>query len=694
MRITYLVLIFLALSFLGFSQTISLADKAKSLQHRILTNHVLVSEWNDSLSLRVNTLFLDFLDPNYVLFSEEKRNEFNQLASSQLTADISDRKTSYFDQVSIAYREELRLFVAFLNKQTFTLKNEKEPKIAYSFESFEKNARIQDRRLKFSQKQLFEQLFLMHSDKDLITDELILKDFPKAKEKIIQKWTEIQKLMTEDNKMLEDYFLQSIAQSVDPHSLYFTESMMKSFKDELSTDQERFGFGYGLDANNQVVITSLLPGSAAWLSGKINENDLLIEIGLYRNKSWEFIPVSSGLIGLNQLQNLLGSYKEREIQLVLSNSETPKNKVHLFKYKVLNDNELVKNLILGTETKIGYIQLSDFYTDFTGSNSGNGCANDLAKCILKLQKDQIKGLILDLRGNGGGSLKEAIELTGIFIDYGPVLGISDKSGVVSVLKDANRGYIYDGPLLILIDENSASASEVVAGALQDYGKALVIGTPSFGKATSQQIIPIDPLAINNGYQFVSGNHQFGYVNITEGILYRITSQSNQLTGVQPDIFFDPLSLMDKSEREKDLLFPIQAPAITKKMIFTASTTLPKSALMQKAKDYSSTPEMKKYQEIGKELELLIEASDYFFQDYLTFFNTNIRIDHKAKAWKDQKNSYFQPEQVRSNSFDQELYTKNDILRTFQQEFTHEISNDITVKFAWDLMNQWVLIQNK
>src|SRR5437762_8924227 len=164
----------------------------------------------------------------------------------------------------------------------------------------------------------------------------------------------------------------------------------------------------------------------------------------------------------------------------------------LAKEKIETEDDIVKGYVLNGEKKIGYISLPDFYTIWE-DESGSGCANDVAKEIVKLKKENIDGLILDVRYNGGGSLGEALQLTGIFIDEGPLLGEKDRNGKLVFLKDPNRGTIYDGPMVLMVNGQSASASEVLAAALQDYHRALIVGSSTYGKATMQEIFPMDTL---------------------------------------------------------------------------------------------------------------------------------------------------------------------------------------------------------
>jgi carboxyl-terminal processing protease len=220
------------------------------------------------------------------------------------------------------------------------------------------------------------------------------------------------------------------------------------------------------------------------------------------------------------------------------------------------EEDKVKSYILQGDRKIGYISLPAFYSDWEGTLGINGCANDVAKEIIKLKKENIEGLMIDLRYNGGGSLQEAVELSGIFIDAGPVAQLKYKlEPKPETLKDAVRGTIYDGPLLLLVNGFSASASEMVAAVMQDYHRALIVGSPTYGKATAQIVLPLDT-TINlenlNGKTVASS-----YIKLTTSRLFRVNGTTAQAHGVQPDIVLPDLTdaVPEREVNEKYALPP-------------------------------------------------------------------------------------------------------------------------------------------
>jgi carboxyl-terminal processing protease len=207
----------------------------------------------------------------------------------------------------------------------------------------------------------------------------------------------------------------------------------------------------------------------------------------------------------------------------------------------------------GPSLRIGVIEVPAFYRDFRAESAGKrdfrSTTRDVRRLIDKLKDDGIDGLIVDLRGNGGGSLTEALELTGLFIEEGPVVQVKDSFGKVEVEVDPDPAVVYTGPLAVLVDRNSASASEIFAGAIQDYGRGIILGEPTFGKGTVQTLIDLD--------RYVPGQDSgLGRLRLTMAEFYRISGGSTQLRGIEPDIRFElGLQGLDHGERSLDNPLP-------------------------------------------------------------------------------------------------------------------------------------------
>lgn len=342
---------------------------------------------------------------------------------------------------------------------------------------------------------------------------------------------------------LEENLLQAIIATCDPHSDYFTPRLNKQFKESLSTTQEIYGFTFQENKEEHLEISALAPGSPAWKSNSLNVGDQITRIKL-QNKPEVDVSDYDG----EEFNKLLDFATEKEMDMTVVKKSGEVVVAHLKKAIVKSEENTVTGYVLSEKYPVGYISLPSFYTDFS-QYTPNGCANDIAKEIAKLKEDNIQGLILDLRNNGGGSVEEAMNLAGIFIDAGPLFIQKVKDQKPYVMKDMNRGAIYTGPLVVLINKASASASELLAQMLKTQQRAIIAGNTSFGKATGQVIVPLDT-AYNLSMPSKIYNEKNGYVKISVEKLYDLSGTTYQKSGVHPDIPIPDLwSDLYKGEKE-------------------------------------------------------------------------------------------------------------------------------------------------
>jgi carboxyl-terminal processing protease len=351
---------------------------------------------------------------------------------------------------------------------------------------------------------------------------------------------------------MANLWCSSLAACYDPHTMYFPPATKESFEGQLGKKQLEFGLTLAEDKDGNAQIGALKPGSPAFQSGQLNEGDKIQSV---QTDNKAAVDVSTaGAAEINQVLAAAGSGKT---VLTVKKADGSTRQVTLSKQKQLTDDEedKVKGFVLKGSKNIGYISLPAFYLDWEEEQGINGCANDVGREIIKLKKENISGLILDLRYNGGGSLQEALELAGIFIDAGPVAQIKSRDPKVQTLKDINRGTVYDGPLLVLINGFSASASEMLAASLQDYNRALIVGAASYGKATAQEVLPLDTTINLETYNGKAASD--GYIKLTISCLYRLTGATAQAQGVIPHIVLPDMAdaLSEKEANERNVLRP-------------------------------------------------------------------------------------------------------------------------------------------
>ncbi len=392
---------------------------------------------------------------------------------------------------------------------------------------------------------------------------------------------------------------ESVASCYDPHTEFFSPGKKDEFQGELGDKQLQFGFtlGEGKDATE---ITRLKPGSPAYKSGLIHEGDEILALQWDDN---EEVDVSDATT--DEVNVFISGEHGKSLTLTLKKSDGTTRKVTLQREKAAldDDNSKVRSFILKGDHRVGFISLPAFYTDWNGEEGGNnGCADDVAKEIIKLKKENIEGLILDLRYNGGGSMLEAIALAGIFIDAGPVGMTRDKEGKIYTMKDVNRGSVYDGPLILLINGFTASASEMLAGTLQDYHRALIVGSPSFGKATAQVVLPLDTLFDEKHMDRMKTADNF--IKITVDRLFRVNGTSAQQIGVIPDIFL-PDYTETQTEREKSLPFSLANTTIESNKYYHPYPPISLEPLKSFSKAYTDTSRL--FISFNSYLDLLLRA---------------------------------------------------------------------------------------
>ncbi|MFN6945910.1 MAG: S41 family peptidase, partial [Cytophagaceae bacterium] len=371
----------------------------------------------------------------------------------------------------------------------------------------------------------------------------------------------------------EDYisllFFNSITTCFDAHSHFMSKEVWKSFRADISKETDSFGFSLEEDNNGNIIIANIVPGGPAWKSNELHKGDVIMQVS-WENGAYEELLGSD----LEEVEYLLQNTISSEASFKTRKKNGLINNVTLIKEKLEDDENIVKSFILEGEHKIGFISLPGFYTEWENL-SGLGCANDVAKEIIKLKKEGIEGLILDLRYNGGGSLEESLNLAGIFIDEGPLFILKERDEKPKLVKDMNRGTIYDGPLLVMVNGESASASELVAATLQDYNRAIITGSQTFGKATGQAIIPLDTNAAN----LANFTSPYGLASTTVYKLYRITGASNQARGLTPDITIPDHSYLSESGESK-LFNAFHNDSVAKKVYYKKLPPLPVKQLSE------------------------------------------------------------------------------------------------------------------
>jgi carboxyl-terminal processing protease len=393
---------------------------------------------------------------------------------------------------------------------------------------------------------------------DALSLRLAGKDWPETQDVLRKRYERVLKRIDQvgPDDVLE-IFLNAYSHVFDPHSNYLGPRNTEEYNIAMSLSYEGIGASLQL-TDDYVTIVNVLPGGPAAVSGKVKASDRITSVGqgldgkLVDVVGWRLDDVVQLIRGpidtIVRLQILPGGASPGSPESVI---ELTRNKVTLDAQAAQKD--LRKTQRNGHEVAIGIINVPSFYQDHQARAAGDSeyrsTTRDVGRLLGELKTSGMGALVLDLRDNGGGHLSEATSLVGLFIDKGPVVQLRETGGRIEVLDDPEPGVVWSGPLVVLVNRASASASEIFAGAIQDYGRGLVVGQQTYGKGSVQNLYPLDRFALGPK----SG---FGQLTVTIGKYYRVTGDSTQHRGVSPDIELPSLlSMTDIGESTRDSALP-------------------------------------------------------------------------------------------------------------------------------------------
>jgi len=353
----------------------------------------------------------------------------------------------------------------------------------------------------------------------------------------------------------EDVFqlaMDAYTSSVDPHTNYLSPATSENFKIDMSLSLEGIGARL-MSEDGYTKVVEVIPGGPVFKSKEIVVDDRIIAVA--QGEDGEFVDVIGWRI--TDVVKLIRGPKETTVRLQILKAKdgvTAKpEEISLVREKVKLEDQAAKKKIVeinnnGLAYKIGVITIPNFYTDFEGNrngdNSGKSTVVDVRKLLEELKQEKVDGVVIDLRNNGGGALSEAIDVTGLFIDLGPVVQVKNAEGSVEVGEDVDPSLVYSGTLAVMVNRFSASASEIFAAAIQDYERGIVVGEQTYGKGTVQNLIDLNRVSRNS-------SNKFGQLKLTIAKYYRINGGSTQNLGVVPDISFpsyiDPQEFGESSE---------------------------------------------------------------------------------------------------------------------------------------------------
>lgn len=313
----------------------------------------------------------------------------------------------------------------------------------------------------------------------------------------------------------------------DPHSEYYPPRQQEDFEIEMTGQLE--GIGAQLRARGDyVTVEKIVVGSPSWHQGELEEGDKILKVAQGKEEAVDVVGMN-----INRVVKLIRGKKGTEVRLTVKKKDGNTTEIAIVRDIIELESTFARSAILDEDGKVGYIRLPKFYVDFYNEKN-HDCAEDVKEELEKLKAQGVEEIVFDLRNNGGGSLQAAIDIVGLFIDKGPVVQVKGQSGPQRVYSDHKSGVAWDGPLVVMVNEFSASASEIMAAALQDYNRALIVGPrTTFGKGTVQNVIDMDQAV---GLNF-SDVKPLGALKLTIQKFYRINGGTTQLEGVVPNVIW-------------------------------------------------------------------------------------------------------------------------------------------------------------
>lgn len=524
---------------------------------------------DDSLSARVYREMLNSLDHEKKFFTQQDIKELEQY-EYKIDDEIQSNKIEFYNKVEQIFRKRIdeaeKYYKELLDQPfDFTLNED----ITLSGDSVDyptDNKAMKERWRKYLKyRTLAKYVDLKEGQEQRVKDKdtslkivKTNKELEKEARESIGKNQEylFGRLHKFDEEHLFTLYVNSIAGSFDPHTDYFPPEDKKKFDEQMSGSFFGIGARLGVEDGN-VKVVEIIPGSPCWKQGDLKAEDIIIKVA-----QGDAEPVDVQGYDIEDVVSIIRGKKGTEVRLTVKKVTGAIQVIPIIRGEVLLDDVFAKSAVINTEVgPIGYIYLPSFYSDFQHIN-GRRCAEDVKIEIMKLKKVGVEGIILDLRYNGGGSLSDVVEMAGAFIDEGPVVQVKSSAAPARTLSDRQSGSLYDGPLAIMVNHSSASASEILAAAMQDYDRAIIVGSKTFGKGTVQSIISLDenlPLKDRiaaRAKNSMLAEQPIGSLKLTIQKFYRINGGSTQLKGVTPDIVFpDAYQYIEWGERRNDAALP-------------------------------------------------------------------------------------------------------------------------------------------
>ncbi len=489
--------------------------------------HYLKVRLDDQMSPKILKRFLDQLDPNHSYFYDNDIKEFE--VKYLFTLDDALKKGNLEPAFEIFNRYQQRI----IERLTYMIDHLENGLEGMNFE-IEETLQVDREDLPWPKSEAaMQELWRKRLKSNVLSLKLADKSLEETQETLLKRYqNQLNRVEQNSSDDAFEFYINALALSTDPHTQYFSPHRTENFNINMSLSLE--GIGAVLQSEDEYTkIVRLIPGGPAERSQLLKAADRIL--GVAQGADGEMLDIVGWRLDevVNKIRGPKGSLVRLEIIPADAADSHQTKVVRIIRDKVKLEEQAAKKQIIEVKRdaktyKIGIIDIPTFYADFKGMNAGNpdykSTTKDVQNLLLELQEEGIAGLIVDLRDNGGGSLQEANSLTGLFIGLGPTVQVRNASGRIDIIRDHDPKLVYSGPLVVLVNRMSASASEIFAGAIQDYNRGVVIGEETFGKGTVQSLLPLPK----------------GQLKATTAKYYRVSGKSTQHKGVVPDLYYPSL----------------------------------------------------------------------------------------------------------------------------------------------------------
>lgn len=666
-------------------------DKEKLLMQLVSylleEGHFQPKDFDDDFSHDVYKRFLKRIDPNKIYFYESDLkifSEFETKIDDQLIKFESNFFNIVYEKLILRIDESKSIYNKILNTPfDFTIEENFESdsdKLVYAqskkdmYERWRKQLKlttlsnyyelINDQESKEDKKDF---VFKSLEDIEIESRSLTLKNIEETS-------TYLDELRRED---WFSVYINSIAESFDPHTYYFAPQDKDRFDASISGKYE--GIGARLQKKmNEISITELISGGSAWRQNKLQVGDIILKV----RQEDESEAVSVVGMRLDDAVKLIKGPKGTNVILTLRKVDGTVEDLTITRDEIeLEETYAKSSIVKKNDFNFGVINLPKFYIDFQDVDSRNA-TSDLKKEIDRLKLAGIHGLVLDLRNNGGGSLKTVVDIAGLFIEEGPIVQVRSSGNSIDVLADRDKSITWDGPLVIIVNEFSASASEILAAAMQDYKRAIVIGSQNtYGKGTVQNIIDLNKMVRNNT------NGEMGALKFTTQKYYRITGGSTQLKGVKSDIIIPSrYSNVEIGERDQDNPLPWDEIKSANYKPWVSKVDY------QQAIDLSNTRlsnnlDVRLIKENAEWIKKIRSKNLYSLK--YDIYKAELKLNEKESKRFELIDDYSSDLSFRSLPYEQLLIQKDSVLGTNRRRWHESLSSDIYIEESLNVLEDLV-----